>query len=139
MITRIYSKVDPDQIILSFFGSKDLSSLREDVSPKKEFLQVAGMKLEKGFRIKAHKHKNLERRSLITQESWLVFSGKINAKFFDLDDTPIYECDLGAGDCVVVFRGGHLFEVLEENTIFYEFKNGPYFGAEKDRILIDVK
>ena len=24
-------------------------------------------------------------------------------------------------------------EVLEENTIFYEFKTGPYLGLEKDK------
>ena len=43
---------------------------------------------------------------------------------------------MGAGDCVVVFKAGHEFTVLEDNTIIYEFKNGPYYGVEADKTFI---
>ena len=49
------------------------------------------------------------------------------------------DTELGAGDCVVVFKAGHGFEVLEDNTILYEFKNGPYFGVEIDKTYIGDK
>jgi len=41
------------------------------------------------------------------------------------------------GDCLVLFRGGHSLEVLDKNTIMYEFKTGPYFGFEKDKETIN--
>ena len=32
----------------------------------------------------------------------------------------------------VLFRGGHSFKVLKDNTEFYEIKNGPYRKKIKD-------
>ena len=32
----------------------------------------------------------------------------------------------------VLFRGGHSFKVLKNNTEFYEIKNGPYKKKNKD-------
>ena len=36
------------------------------------------------------------------------------------------------GDCLILFRGGHGFKNIAKNTIFYEIKNGPYYGKGKD-------
>ena len=66
----------------------------------------------------------------------MFLSGRVAARFWDTDDTLIYETELAAGDAAVVFRGGHSFEVLEEDTILYEFKTGPYYGVEKDKTYI---
>ena len=54
-----------------------------------------------------------------------------------MDNSLIVETVLSAGDCVVVFKAGHAFEVLEDDTILYEFKTGPYYGVEKDKEIID--
>ena len=32
----------------------------------------------------------------------------------------------------ILFRGGHSFKVLNDNTEFYEIKNGPYRKKIKD-------
>ena len=37
----------------------------------------------------------------------------------------------------MVFSAGHGFEVIEDNTILYEVKNGPYYGQIKDKTFID--
>ena len=58
--------------------------------------------------------------------------------FYDLDNSLALEVVLGAGDCAVVYNAGHGFEVLEEDTILYEFKTGPYYGAEADKTHIEV-
>ena len=44
---------------------------------------------------------------------------------------------LNEGDCAVVFHAGHGFSVLEEGTILYEVKNGPYYGQLKDKSFIE--
>ena len=57
-----------------------------------------------------------------------LLSKYLNSTFYDLDDSVIYETELRKGDVIVLFRGGHSLEVLEENTIFYEMKNNSWRG-----------
>tara|TARA_B100001027_G_C16128180_1_gene268022 strand:- start:186 stop:596 length:411 start_codon:yes stop_codon:yes gene_type:complete len=130
---KIFSKVEPEKILLSILKFYDIDDKRKDISPETEFIQTSGRKLNKDFKVKAHKHNYLKRSSNITQEAWIILKGKINAKFYDLDDKFIYETDLESGDCVTIFRGGHELKVLEDDTYFYEVKNGPYLGIEKDK------
>ena len=134
---KIYSKCDPENLLLVINRKADISSKRRDLSPDKEYLQVATKQLDIGTSFPPHKHNELMRITDKTQEAWVFLSGRVLAKFWDLNDQPIYETELMAGDCAVVFDGGHSFEVLEENTILYEFKTGPYYGQEKDKTFIE--
>ena len=134
---KIYSKIEPDKLILSVMRYKDISEYRTDLSPDEEYLQISGRKLEKGLKVNAHKHIPIERKTDITQEAWIVFEGCIKGTFYDLDDSVLYETKIRKGDVIVLFRGGHSLEVLDKDTIFYEFKTGPYFGTEKDKEFID--
>lgn len=136
---KIYSKVDKEKIICSIIKFIDINEKRTDICPEKEFLQVSGRILKKGFSIKAHKHNFLERNTTSTQEAWVVLKGKIKSKFYDLDEKFIHEEILEKGDCVVFFRGGHELEVLDDDAIFYEIKNGPYFGVDKDKSQLILK
>ena len=133
---RIYSKVDTDKLVLALMRFIEISEYRTDLSPDEEYLQISGRKLEKGLKVKAHKHIPIERKTDITQEAWVVFEGCIKGTFYDLDDSVLYETEIGKGDVIVLFRGGHSLEVLDEDTIFYEFKTGPYFGVEADKEAI---
>ena len=130
----IYSKIDPNKLILSLMRYEDISEYRTDICPDEEYLQASGRKLKKGLKVKAHKHIKIERKTDITQEAWVVFEGCIKGTFFDLDDSILYETNIEKGDMIVLFRGGHSLEVLDEDTIFYEFKTGPYFGRDKEFI-----
>ena len=103
------------------------------MSPDEEFLQVSGRKLKLGTIVPAHKHLQINRITKITQEAWVVLKGKVKGIFYDLDDSILHESILTDGDCIVLYRGGHSLEVLEEDTVFYEFKTGPYFGVEADK------
>ena len=132
-MVKIYSQVAPDKLILSLMRYKDMSEYRTDLSPNEEFLQVSGRKLKLGTIVPAHKHLQVDRTTNITQEAWIVLSGKVKGVFYDLDNTILYESILTDGDCIVLYRGGHSLEVLEEDTVFYEFKTGPYFGVEADK------
>ncbi len=135
---KIYSKVNPKLLILTLFKINDLKNDRINLSPDNEIIQASCQKLKKGFEVAPHKHINKVRNTNETQEAWIVLRGKIEGEFFDLDDKSIFKCELCFGDCIVVYRGGQRLKVLEDNTIFYEFKNGPYFGAHEDKIDIVI-
>ena len=132
----IFSKHKEDLLLLAINRYEEISSNRNDICPEGEYLQISTKKLPKNTTFKPHKHNKLNRTTEITQEAWIIFEGKILASFWDIDDTIIYETILKKGDCAVVFKAGHSFKVLEENTILYEVKSGPYFGVEKDKTFI---
>tara|TARA_R110000822_G_scaffold45810_4_gene122315 strand:+ start:140 stop:562 length:423 start_codon:yes stop_codon:yes gene_type:complete len=136
-VKQIYSKVDKNCLLLTLNRRENISSSRVDLSPEDEYLQCAAKSLAKGTRFKPHKHNELVRTTDRTQEAWVFLSGRVRAKFYDLDDSLIIDTELVAGDCAVVFRAGHGFEVLEDDTIIYEFKTGPYFGQEADKSFIE--
>ena len=114
----------------------NITAKRCDISPAKEFLQVSCFSLPKDKTFKAHYHVPLERQTTITQESWIVIQGKIKAILYDLDNTIIAERVLEAGDCSITFYGGHNYVSMEENSLVYEYKTGPYMGQAKDKEFI---
>ena len=134
---RYYSKVSPDVLLFTINHKENISHDRSDLSPDTEYLQVATKKLNKGTTFKPHKHRTFLREIDKTHEAWVFLQGRVLAKFYDLDDTLYEEIILGPGDCAVAYNAGHSFVVLEEDTILYEFKNGPYYGVEKDKEYLD--
>ncbi len=132
---KIYSKVKPG-VLLHLVYRLDEVSGRTNISPDDEFLQLASIGMFEGQTFKPHKHIIHEKVTNIAQESWLVFKGKVKCIFYDLDDTIIAEPVLNPGDCSMTFRGGHNYLCLEEGTIVYEYKTGPYLGQEFDKTFI---
>ena len=133
---RYYSNVDKNCLLFTINKKKDITNNRKDLSPDNEYLQCASKVLSKGDNFQPHKHNTLKRETNKTQEAWVFLSGKVKAKFYDVDDTLYFETFLEAGDCAIVYNAGHGFEVVEENTILYEFKTGPYYGIEVDKTHI---
>jgi hypothetical protein len=130
---KIYSKISEDKLIAVLIKKADLTSYRVDGCPPYEYLQVCGRMLEIGLKVGSHKHIPITRETLLTQESWIVISGRIKALIYDIDNSFLEEITISSGDCVTLLRGGHSLEVLEDNTLFYEIKNGPYFGISADK------
>jgi len=67
-----------------------------------------------------------------TQESWIVWQGSLKVTLYDFDHTVVSEFEIGAGDCMTLYQGGHAFTVQDHNTKIIEIKNGPYYGPEHD-------
>ena len=137
MTVNVHSRIDPSVLLFVINRRENISEDRQDLSPGEEYLQCATKQLTKGTTFAPHRHNELVRETNITQEAWVFLQGKVAARFWDIDDKLIYETELGAGDAAIVFRGGHSFEVLEDETILYEFKTGPYYGVEKDKSYIE--
>jgi len=136
---KIYSSIDPEVLLHIVYRLDDLKKGRIDIAPENEYLQVAALKLEKGKTFKPHKHIEKEKLTNIAQESWLVFQGSVKCIFYDLNDEIIEKAVLRAGDLSMTFRGGHNYVILEEDTIVYEYKTGPYLGIENDKEFINQK
>jgi hypothetical protein len=132
---RIYSKIQPATLLHLVFRLDEVSG-RTNIAPENEFLQLAGIKMDKGQTFKAHKHILHEKTTNIAQESWLVIQGQVQCTFYDLDDTMIAQPVLNPGDGSMTFRGGHNYLILEDDTIVYEYKTGPYLGQQLDKMFI---
>tara|TARA_B100001287_G_C22669354_1_gene524516 strand:- start:486 stop:911 length:426 start_codon:yes stop_codon:yes gene_type:complete len=130
---RFFSKVDKNIILYSLQRKNLIKNSRDDLSPDGECLQVSSKKLKAGQVFKPHRHLPISRNTLKTQETWIILDGEIRAVFYDIDNSVYREEILKSGDCVVCYNAGHGFEVIEDNTILYEVKNGPYYGLKKDK------
>lgn len=102
-----------------------------------KFVQVASWKYEKGHTTKPHSHKICSRESNITQEFVLVKKGSVEVTIYNDQNKKIAKEKLKQGSCILIFKGGHEYKILEDGTEVFEVKNGPYPGIEKDKKVIN--
>jgi len=137
---KIYSTVEPDKLLHVIVRLSEFKRGRVDILEENNFLQCSMLNMEKDKTFKPHKHIWKERtRNVIAQESWVVIKGSVKCIFYDLDDTIIAEPILCVGDSSYTLEGGHNYLILEDDTIVYEYKTGPYEGQELDKTFIDTK
>lgn len=106
---------------ISFFTGPELSQ------------QLAYMQHDQGKVIEPHCHNPVAREVHFTQEVLVIRKGKLRVDFYDDAQTYLHSRVLEAGDVILLIKGGHGFEVLEDLEMF-EVKQGPYAGeADKTR------
>ena len=133
---RIYSKIEKEKLLHIILRKEDVLYERTNIVEDKEYLQLAAMKLQKGKTFAPHKHVYCEKITTIAQESWVVIAGKVKVILYDLNDKPMATEILNPGDCSITLYGGHNYEILEDDTIVYEYKTGPYLGLRQDKKII---
>lgn len=134
---KILSKVEDNKILHIIFRKEDFKEGRTDVISPDNFLQCAVLNLKQNTTFRPHKHIWKERNEkVIAQESWVVIQGSVKCIFYDLDDTVLEEVVLNSGDASFTLEGGHNYFILEDNTLVYEYKTGPYNGQEFDKTFI---
>jgi hypothetical protein len=139
----IYSKVEEEKILHIVRRLNDVilqENTRYDIVPENNFIQCSSLKLENGKTFKPHKHIEKKRihEKQIAQESWIVIKGSVKCIFYDIDDTIIATPILEVGDASFTLYGGHTYEILEDNTVVYEYKTGPYEGQELDKVFLNI-
>ena len=102
-------------------------------SEDSEYQQVGTWVYSDGKYLLPHSHNEVSREVPWTQEVLYVKQGRVRAEIFDSSDNKVAELDASGGDVLILLRGGHGYQILEENTQVLEVKNGPYVGAEADR------
>ena len=97
-------------------------------------MQLCYLNLNKKNEFLAHKHfwKPNNKKKIIVQDSWVLIKGSAKVLFYDLDDKFLTSKTLKPGDVSITFAGGHKLDILKNDTIIYEHKNGPYEGQQKD-------
>lgn len=134
---KIYSKIEKNKLLHIIVRKEDIKPGREDIVDSNNFIQCSMLNMEKGKTFKPHKHIWKDRtRSVIAQESWIVLQGSVKCIFYDIDDKIISEPILKPGDASFTLEGGHNYLILEDNTIVYEYKTGPYEGQILDKTFI---
>ena len=137
-MNKIYSKVDPNKLLHIIVRKEDITSGRTEVVPENHFIQCALLNMEDGKTFKPHRHIwKAGEEQCIAQESWVVVQGKVKVIMYDLDNTIIHEPILESGDASFTLEGGHTYEILEDDTLVYEYKTGPYKGIENDKEFLD--
>ena len=136
---KIISQVNPGKLLHIIYRFDEIGK-RTDVAPEDQFIQLATLRMEKGKTFRPHKHiwKPCPIPQIIAQESWVVIQGSVKVYFYDIDDTLLRTEVINQGDCSMTFEGGHTYEILEENTVVYEYKTGPYQGVENDKVFLEV-
>ncbi len=98
-----------------------------------EYMQLGTWRYPRGKVLAAHNHNPVPRRAERTQEMLVVLKGRVKATIYGEDDQPVGELTVAAGEVLLLLAGGHGYEILEDDTVVIEAKNGPYPGAEADR------
>jgi len=101
------------------------------LTPKELSQQLAYMRHPAGKIIDAHVHNPVIREVQYTQEVLHIKKGKLRVDFFREDQSFLESRTLEAGDTILLVKGGHGFEVLEEIEMI-EVKQGPFVG-ENDK------
>ena len=134
---KIYSKIKKDLLLHVIYRLNDFNN-RQEIIESNNFIQCSSLKMEKGKTFPPHKHIKKERfyKEQIAQESWVVIKGKVKCILYDIDDSIIDTPVLFPGDASFTLCGGHTYEILEEDTLVYEYKTGPYEGQKYDKEFI---
>jgi cupin fold WbuC family metalloprotein len=133
---RVYSRLEPGRV-LHIINRLDGISGRTEVVDPDNFIQLATLRMENGKTFRPHKHIWKDGPALIiAQESWVVIKGSVKVLMYDLDGEYLYDATLFPGDASITLAGGHNYEILEDDTVVYEYKTGPYTGQENDKVFI---
>ena len=134
---KIYSKINPNKLLHIIVRKEDMKPGRIDIVPEEHFIQCSILNLEKNKTFKPHKHIWKERTcNVIAQESWVVIQGSVQCFLYDIDDTIIETPILYSGDASYTLEGAHNYLILEDDTLVYEYKTGPYEGQELDKTFL---
>lgn len=91
--------------------------------------QIASMGHPKGKIIQPHVHNPVPREVSYTKEVLIIKKGVLRVDFYDDQQNYLQSKVLRGGDIILLAKGGHGFEVLEDLQMV-EVKQGPYAGDQ---------
>ena len=94
--------------------------------------QLGYMNRPAGYEIAPHVHVLKRYEVEFSSETLFIRKGKVRIDFYSEEKQYLSSEILTAGDVVLLSRGGHGFEMLEDSEIV-EVKQGPY-ESDKDKI-----
>ena len=107
-------------------------------SPSGSSFQFGLLAHKAGFTEPPHYHREFERTIRDLQQMFVVQRGVVGVQLFTDDGRILREVELRQGDAIVLIHGTHAIRVLEDMQCI-SVKQGPFLGAEYDKVLVDVK
>ena len=104
-----------------------------------EFIQAGSWNYSRGKELLAHTHNEVIRTISHTQEVIFIKSGSLVAYIYDSENNLVEEVEVCTDDILIMLAGGHGYKILQDDTKVLEIKNGPYVGAELDRVRLKIE
>ncbi len=123
--------VEEGQLLAMIIRANHEANGVEFYTPNEYSQQLAAMGHPKGKIIPPHVHNSVSRQVEFTKEVLIIKKGKLRVDFYREDQSYIESTVLYDNDVILLARGGHGFEVLEDLQMV-EIKQGPYAG-DKDK------
>ena len=133
-VSKIKSK---DGKIIAIVVRKDFKKEGVNFISDPDFpLQLGISNYKKSEEIKAHFHIENEIKINKIQEIVYIKKGKTLVNLYNKEGFNFKSIELTSGDIIFFVEGGHGFKMIEETDII-EVKQGPYFGRDKDKRMIE--
>ena len=107
-------------------------------SPAGSSFQFGLLAHEANFVEPAHYHPKIERAIEDLHQMFVVQKGVIAVDFFSDSGERFREVILRQGDAILLIHGAHSVRVLETMQCV-SVKQGPFLGADRDKVDISVK
>jgi hypothetical protein len=107
-------------------------------SPPTSSMQFGLLAHGKDFVEAAHYHPQIERNINDLQQMFVVQRGVVAVDFFTDSGDRFREVVLRKGDAILLIDGIHSVRVLEDMQCV-SVKQGPFLGADRDKMEVDVK
>jgi len=107
-------------------------------SPAESSFQFGLLAHEAGFVEPPHYHKEFDRVIRDLQQMFVVQRGVVDVDLYDDEGKMIETVRLKQGDAIVLIHGVHAIKVIEDMQCI-SVKQGPFLGAENDKIMVSVK
>ena len=120
---------DENELIAMIITVEHKSAGIEFFTPEEFTQQLAYMNRPSGYVIEPHLHNRVKREVYYTKEALFIRSGKVRVDFYNENKVYLKSNILNAGDVILLAKGAHGFEMLEETDII-EIKQGPYVGEQ---------
>lgn len=134
---KVFSKKEEGKLLHLVYRQEDFTEERTELVDADQFIQCAHLKMNAGKTFRPHKHiwKKPSFDEVIAQESWVLIRGSVKVYYHDTDMSLLETHTLKAGDASFTLEGGHTYLILEDDTLVYEYKTGPYEGQAKDKVF----
>ena len=106
-------------------------------SPSNFSQQLGLMSRPKGYKVPLHRHNEVERKILNTQEVLVIRNGSCLIHIYGESLEDVNTTILNEGDVILLAHGAHSIEMLQDSEIL-EVKQGPYAG-DNDKTILDLE
>lgn len=105
-------------------------------SPAESSFQFGLIAHEAGYQEEPHYHHAARRQIDDLQQMFVVQRGVVDVQLYTDDRRLFREVRLSAGDAIVLVHGIHAIKVVEDFQAL-SVKQGPFFGDEEDKVVVE--